>query len=83
MKARALVGVASYDPKTLKALWKAFDDAWEQVRPQISKRPEAIEAARMKLAEIVIGMARNGTRDAQALTDAAVQAMRAAQTKLH
>ena len=60
MKARALIGSASYDPNTLKVLDKAFDDAWDQVRPQVSTRPEAIDAARMKLAESSSVSARNG-----------------------
>jgi hypothetical protein len=60
VKARALIGGASYDPATLKILYTAFDDAWDQIRPQISARPEALEAARTKLAEIVLTLARNG-----------------------
>lgn len=75
MKARALIGSAAYDPQTLKALYKAFDDAWEQIAPNVSSRASAIEAARLKLAEIVLGLAGNGTVDPQALTAAAVQAM--------
>lgn len=82
MKARARIGGASYDPATLQVLYKAFDDAREQVKPQISLRPEAIEAGRMKLAEILLSLARNGTVDAQALTDAAIRAMLAAPTAL-
>jgi hypothetical protein len=82
VKARALIGSASYDPATLQVIYKSFDDAWEQVKPQISLRPEAIEAGRMKLAEIILSLARNGTLDAQALTDAAVCAMLAAPTAL-
>jgi hypothetical protein len=77
VKARALIGGASFDPHTLKALYKAFDDAWEQVAPEVSARPEAIEAARMKLAEIVLGLANNGTQDADKLTEAAVRQMMA------
>ena len=82
VKARALIGGASFDPNTLKLVYKAFDDAWEQVAPQVSNRPEAIEAARMKLAGIVIGLARNGTADPEAITDAAVKAMQTPPTKL-
>jgi hypothetical protein len=82
VKARALIGGASYDPTTLRVLYKAFDDAWDRIRPQISARAEAMEAARTKLAEIVLGMAQSGIRDAQTLTDAAVRAMLAAPTQL-
>jgi hypothetical protein len=75
VKARALIGSASYDPHTLKVLYQAFDDAWEQIAPEVADYSAATYAARMKLAEIVLGLARNGMRDAQNLTDAAVKAM--------
>jgi hypothetical protein len=82
MKARALIGGASFDPNTLKVLYKAFDDAWEEIAPEVSGRPQAIEAARIKLAEIVVGLAHNGTVVAEAITKAAVEAMKASPTKL-
>jgi hypothetical protein len=82
MHARQLIGSATYSPDTLKVLYKAFDDAWERIRPQVGSRPEAIEAARLKLAEIVLAMAHSGLLDAQTLTDAAVRAMLAAPTRM-
>jgi hypothetical protein len=75
MKARRLIESASYDPEQLKALRQAFDDAWERIAPDVSTRPTAIEAARLKLAEIVLGLAKNGNLDPQRLADAAVQLM--------
>ena len=82
MKAKALIGGASFDPQTLKHLYKAFDDAWEQVAPDVSKRGEAIEAARTKLAEVVLELANNGPRDPEKLTEAAVAKMREGPTEL-
>jgi hypothetical protein len=82
MKARALIGGASYDPDTLKTLYRAFDDAWAQIAPHIPNHTDTIESARIKLAEIVIDLAENGTRDAEALTEAAVQKMLADPTEL-
>lgn len=76
MKARQLIASGSYGPDQLKALGKAFDDAWDRIAPTISKRPRAIEAARLKLADIVLGLAKNGNFDAQWLADSAVQVMR-------
>ena len=75
MKARAMLGSVTFDPEQLQTVQKAFDDAWEVVAPQISTRPEAIEAARTKLAEIVLGLARNGMLDAATMTETAVQRM--------
>lgn len=65
----------SYDPDQLKALYKAFDDAWARVAPDVSARPKAIEATRLKLAEIILGLAKNGNFDPKQVADAAVQLM--------
>ena len=75
MKARRLIENASYAPDQLKALGQAFDDAWERIAPSVSSTPEAIEAARFALADIVLGLARNGNLDPWWLADAPVQVM--------
>lgn len=82
MKARRLIETASYDPEQLKAIGKAFDEAWEQIAPEVSARPAAIEAARLKLAQFVLGLAKNGNLDSRLLTDAAVELMRSPPQKL-
>ena len=83
MKARALIGSATYDPATLKILFKAFDDAWDQIAPSVSSRPEAIEATRIKLANIVMGLVQDGGRiDAVLLRDAALELMHTPPTEL-
>jgi hypothetical protein len=63
MKARQRIASASYGPDELKALGKAFDDAWDRVSPHISDRAGAIEAARLTLADIVLGLAMTGNFD--------------------
>lgn len=73
MKARQLIGKSSYGPDELKILFKAFDDAWDVIAPTISGRAEAIEAARMKLANIILSLAQNGRRDAEQIKNAALQ----------
>ena len=83
MKAHALIASGTFDPATLATLRKAFDDAWEQVAPLVSKRGGAIEAARLRLAGIVLGLAKDGgTQDPQALTNTAVHLMLGGATKL-
>jgi hypothetical protein len=82
MKARKLIADAIYDPDEINAVGKAIDNAWEQVGPQVGKRPEAIEAARLKLAEIVLRLTNDGTRDPQQLTEEAVKVMLANPTEL-
>ena len=76
MKARQLFSSGSYSPDELRALGKAFDDAWARIAPNVSVRPKAIEAARLKLADVILGLAKSGNFDAQWLADAAVQVMR-------
>ena len=76
MKARQLIANGSYGPDQLKALGKAFDDAWGRLAPTVSGRPNGIEAARLKLADVVLSLAKNGNFDPQWLADTAVQLMR-------
>jgi hypothetical protein len=63
MKARELLQKASYDPAEVKALGQAFDDAWERLAPSISSRPEAINAARLKLADTILNLAKHNAFD--------------------
>jgi hypothetical protein len=82
MKAGQLIADAAFDPVQLKAIRKAFDDAWEQIAPQISKRPDATEAARLKLATLVLSVAKRGTLEPKQLTDEALRLMFADPTNL-
>ena len=75
MKARRFIAKAVYGPAELTMIGKAFDDAWEQISPQVSGRAEAIEATRLKLAELVLSLTKDGTRDPGKLTEAAVHLM--------
>ena len=75
MKARQMIEGASFDPTQLKAIAKAFDDAWEQIAPSVGSRPDAIEAARLKLANVVLSLAKNGAQDAERLTEEALKIM--------
>jgi hypothetical protein len=75
MKARQLIASGTYGPEQLKALGQAFDDAWGRIAPTVSKRRSAIEAARLALADVILGLAKNGNFDPQWLADTAVQVM--------
>jgi tartrate dehydratase beta subunit/fumarate hydratase class I family protein len=63
-------------PDELKILFKAFDKAWEIIAPTTSGRADAIEATRMRLANVILGLASGGERDVAVLKSAAVQIMR-------
>ena len=75
LKARVLIRGADLDPQMRKVVVAAFENAWEEVAPQVSSHPWLIEAARLTLAEITLQLVRNGIRDEQVLIDAAVRAM--------
>jgi hypothetical protein len=82
MKARTLVAGASFGPDQIKVLTRAFDEAWVLVGPSVSARPEAIEAARTRLATLILGLGQKaGKLDAEQLRDDAVHLMLAHLTK--
>ena len=78
MKARQLLGRSAFDPAQLKTMGQAFEDAWEQVAPKVSARAGAIEAARLKLAQLVLSLAKRGILDREKLRDEALRLMRKA-----
>ena len=77
MKARELIAKAAYEPDQLRVLFKAFDEAWEIIAVDIDDRPEAIEANRLKLANVILSLAGNGGNDSVWLRDASLNIMRA------
>jgi hypothetical protein len=83
MKAHALIGMATFDPETLRTVYKAFDAAWERIAPGVSDNPEAVLAARMKLAETVLAVAKGLEEfDANGLAELALERMYAEPIKL-
>jgi hypothetical protein len=75
MKARQLIGNAAQGPDALKVLFKAFDDAWEQLAPKHGDNPLAIEAARLKLANVILSLANEDRKDTEQLKAAALRIM--------
>ena len=75
MKARQLIGDAAYGPETLSVLFKAFDEAWEQLAPRIGPNALAIEAARLRLANAILSLADENSKDAEHLKAAALRIM--------
>ena len=73
MEARNLIQGATYGPETLKVIGKAFDDAWSEVGSQF----DGLQAqpARLKLAEALLSVAREDSRDPDELKNAALQIM--------
>jgi hypothetical protein len=77
MPARQLIEAASFGPETLRTVFQAFDEAWEVLAPHYGNDLPAIEAARTHLANILLGLAREDSRDVGPLRDAALQRYRA------
>jgi hypothetical protein len=74
MKARQFISEAPFNASTRKGVERAFDKAWAIVGKNY-RSPLAIEAARLKLANIVVNLAREGERDADRLTDRAIRTL--------
>jgi hypothetical protein len=75
MKARQLISGASYGPDTLKVLYQAFDEAWASIAANFGNDPQAIEAARLKLANIILRFPPNDVRDAEQIKNSSLQIM--------
>jgi hypothetical protein len=76
MKAHQLIGKASYGPDALKVIFKAFDAAWKEAKPSVSKRALALEAARLSLANIILSIAKEDSRDADQIKNEALKLFR-------
>ena len=75
MKARKLIDGASFGPDALRAIGKAFDDASREIAGNFGADPLQIEVARLKLAEAILSVAHEDSRDPEALKRAALQRM--------
>jgi hypothetical protein len=75
MKARHLIDDASFGPEALKAIGEAFDAAWHDIAANFGNHPQDIELARLRLANAVLSVACEESRDVEALKNGALQAM--------
>jgi len=75
MRARQLLdrSVAMFPPATMKAVYQALDEAWDIVAPTVGTDPQAIDAARVKLAEAILAVTRHDTTDAEQIKRMALQ----------
>jgi hypothetical protein len=72
MKARQLIDSGSFGPDTLKAAYQAFDELWQTIAAHCGNDPEAIEAARVKLANAILAVSKDDSRDPTELKKAAL-----------
>jgi hypothetical protein len=75
MNARHVIDSASFGPEALKAIGEAFDGAWREIAGNFGDDPRDIELARLRLANAMLSVACEESRDVEALKNGALQAM--------
>jgi len=75
MRARQLIDGASFGPDTLKAMGQAFDQAWAQIAGNFGDDTSDVERARLRLANALLSVASEDSRDVAVLVRAALEAM--------
>jgi hypothetical protein len=73
MEARQVVAGASLGPEVLKVAYAAFDRAWSDIAAHFGNDNETVEAARLKLANAVLAVVREDSRDPIEVKNAALQ----------
>lgn len=62
-------------PEALKAICQAFDEAWQSIAGNFGSGPPSIEADRLQLANALLSVASEGSRDVEVLKRGALEAM--------
>jgi len=75
MRARQLIEGAAFGPDALKAVGEAFDAAWAEIAGHFGNDLIQVELARLKLADALLSMANEDSRDSEVLKKAALQRM--------
>jgi hypothetical protein len=63
-------------PEQLALLREAFDAAWEEIASHYSSTPSSIEVGRLRLANAVFAVYRQGTIDPASIKAGAIQSLR-------
>jgi hypothetical protein len=74
-KARQLIEGASFGPEALNAIGEAFDAAWAEIASNFGDDPADVEKARLRLANALLSIASEDSRDVDVLKRAALQRM--------
>jgi hypothetical protein len=67
-------GINSLDPKGVKLISQAFDEAWEHVAGSFEETPAVQNSARSRLADAILAEAAKGLTDLAELKASALQA---------
>jgi hypothetical protein len=60
----------------LTVLYKAFDDAWEAIKPQYATGPQSREVGRLRLANAILSAYRDGLTEPDPLKAAGIKMVR-------
>jgi hypothetical protein len=61
--------------EALKIVCRAFEEAWTSIAGNFGNDPAAIEAARLKLANIILSFPHNEIKDAEQIKQSSLQIM--------
>jgi hypothetical protein len=75
MRARQLIDGASFGPESLKAIGEAFDAAWAEIAGNFGNDPGDIDDALYRLANALLSVASEDSRDVEVLKRAALKQM--------
>jgi len=75
MRAKRLIDGASFGPQALSAIGQAFDAAWAEIAGNFGEDAQDIDNARYKLANALLSIASEDSRDVEVLKTAALQRM--------
>jgi hypothetical protein len=75
MEARRRISNGSYGPEALKVLFEAFDQAWEDIVGNFGRNALGVQAARLRLANIIVGLGANSSDDPKQIKSAALEIM--------
>ena len=76
MKARKLIGDATFDPDRLKIVGEAFDEAWHDLAGNFPDDAQTIEGVRLRLATIILDLAKDGQLGREQLKLSAMRVLR-------
>src|SRR5262245_63417478 len=73
--ARQLIDDAALGPDAVRAIGQAFDEVWGEIAGRFGTQLVIIEAARLELADTLLSIASDESRDVEVLKCFALQAM--------
>jgi hypothetical protein len=75
MRARNYISSSAYDPDAIEVILAAFEGAWAEIQHHFYDSPLSMELARIRLADELLAIAEQSSRDPLELKNRALQAM--------